>query len=233
MRHHRNTRRLAERSRDHNVLVSTRKKREHFGEGQNFRAPGSRGAPESLRHLIILVRNQPRVFADDDKIGVVRNILRRIRRSARKFLTSQHLRNRRIDGFVGACYGNAAVAQQDSCGAHAHAGKADKVSFSKWKCGHCRFVWKLPDHAPPNSSNQSGTRLRTPALCQRPQQKGTCAPSPPAAKGLWRHPMRRTTKAGKLMLLVAPDRERWADHDSPVMSIGLSSDCRPTAAVRK
>jgi hypothetical protein len=107
------------------------------------------------------------------------------------------------------------------------------VSFSKWKCGHCRFVWKLPDHAPPNSSNQSGTRLRTPALCQRPQQKGTCAPSPPAAKGLWRHPMRRTTKAGKLMLLVAPDRERWADHDSPVMSIGLSSDCRATAAVLK
>ena len=102
---------------------------------------------------------QWRFCRDDDKIGVVRNILRRIRRSARKLFTSQHLRNRRIDGFVGACYGNAAVAQQDSSGAHAHAGKADKVSFSKWKCGHCRFVWKLPDHAPPNSSNQSGTRL--------------------------------------------------------------------------
>jgi len=28
-------------------------------------------------------------------------------------------------------------------------------------------------------------------------------------------------KAGKLMLLLAPDRQRWADHDSPVMSIGL------------
>jgi hypothetical protein len=193
MRHHRNARRFAQRSRHHNVLVSTRKKREHFGEGQNFRPSGSRGAPESLRHLIILARNQPRVLADDDKIGVVRNILRRIRRSARKFFTSQHLRDRRIDGFVGACYGNAAVAQQDSCGAHAHAGKADKVGFTKWKCGHCRFVWKLRDHAPPNSSNQSGTWLRTPALCQRPQQQGMCAPSPDAAKG-WRRPPRRRTK---------------------------------------
>jgi hypothetical protein len=47
MRHHRNARRLAERSRHDNVLVTTRKKREHFGEGQNFRPSGSRGAPES------------------------------------------------------------------------------------------------------------------------------------------------------------------------------------------
>ncbi len=28
-------------------------------------------------------------------------------------------------------------------------------------------------------------------------------------------------KAGKLMLLVAPDRQRWADHDSHGMSVGL------------
>src|SRR5277367_1743515 len=86
------------------------------------------------------------------------------------------------------------------------------------------------DHAPPNSSNQSGARLRTPALCQRPQQQGMCAPSPPAAKGRWRI---RRDKAGKLMLLVAPDRERWPESDSPLMPIGLSSDCRPTAAVRE
>ena len=143
MRHHRNARRLAERSRHHNVLVSTRKKREHFGEGQNFRPSRPRGARESLRRLNILVRNQPRVFADDDKIGIVRNILRRVRRSAHEFFTSQHLRDRRIDCFVGACNGNAAVAQQDSRGAHAHAGKADKVSFTKWKCGHRHCVWTL------------------------------------------------------------------------------------------
>jgi hypothetical protein len=40
-------------------------------------------------------------------------------------------------------------------------------------------------------------------------------------------------KAEKLMLFAAPDRDRWADIDSPVMSIERSSDCRPTAAVRK
>jgi hypothetical protein len=109
---------------------------------------GFRLRPQS-GYLIILVRNQPRVFADDDKIGVVRNIARCVRRSAREFFTSQHLRDRRIDGFVGACYGNAAVAQQDSRSAHAHAGKADKVSFTIWNCGHYRFVWKLPGACAP------------------------------------------------------------------------------------
>jgi hypothetical protein len=58
------------------------------------------------------------------------------------------------------------------------------VSFTKWKCGHCRCVWNLPNHAPPRS-NQSGAR-RTPALCKRPQQQGMCAPSPPAFSPLHR-----------------------------------------------
>ena len=89
--------------------MSTRQEREHFGEGQDFWPAKPSSARESLRHLIILVRNQPRVFADDDKIGIVRNILCRIRRSAREGFTRQHLRDRRIDRFVGARHGDAAV----------------------------------------------------------------------------------------------------------------------------
>ena len=165
MGHHRNARRLAERSGNHNVFVSTRQEREHFGEGQNFWPLRPRGACESLRHLLILARNQPRVFANDDKIGIVRNILRRIRRSAREGFPSQHLRDRRIDRFVGTCHSDAAVAQQDRRCAHAHAGKADEVGFTKWKWGHRHCAWTLFYHAP------GGARLRAPFMLATPASR--------------------------------------------------------------
>ena len=170
MGHHRNARRLAERSRHHNVFVSTRKEREHFGEGQDFWPLRPRGARESLRHLLILARNQPRVFADDDKIGIVRNIRRRIRRFARECLPSQHLRDRRVDRFVGARHGDAAVAQQDRRRAHAHAGKANKVGFTKWKPGRCHGVGTLSDHAPLVIESERRTAANT-CLCQRPEHQ--------------------------------------------------------------